>query len=88
MRITRNPGVLESQLDDELVLLNVQTGRYYGLNRVGRFVWQTLGESHTLDEVIAAVMDTHDVTLDRATADVQALVRRLAQEGLVTMSDA
>src|SRR5438045_2839748 len=47
-----HPDVVWREIDGEVVLLNVVTGLYYGLDEVGSSVWRLLaGKPATLDVV-------------------------------------
>jgi coenzyme PQQ synthesis protein D (PqqD) len=82
-RFARSAGVSSTVLDREAVLLNLENGVYYGLNRVGTAVWDMLKEEQPLEAVLTAVCDRYDVSEDVARADVAALVSQLREEGLV-----
>ena len=44
---------VSERLDDELVILNLSTGRYHQLTKTGIFIWETVSaEQITLDQLI------------------------------------
>jgi len=81
--VTRNPDISWTVLDGETVLLNLDNGFYYTLNRVGSVIWELCASEKTLEEVLAAIYERFDVTKDVAREDLVALVTRLRQEGLI-----
>ena len=45
---------VSERLDDELVILNLKTGRYHQLTKTGIFIWETVSADQiTLDQLIA-----------------------------------
>ena len=78
-----NPSVIYRELDGEVVLLNLQSGVYYGLDAVGSRVWQLLMQSRGVDEVCAILLDEYDVDTETLRADVDRLVDDLSDKGLV-----
>jgi hypothetical protein len=70
-------------VDDELIILDVRSGRYFGLNDVGALIWGLLDGDHDRDALLAAVTTEFDV--DEATAgdDLDALLAQLRDAGLV-----
>ena len=82
-RVTRNPDISWTVLDGETVLLNLDNGFYYTLNRVGSVIWELFASEKMLEEVLAAICERFDVTKDVAREDLVALVTRLRQEGLI-----
>ena len=82
-RIVASPDVVHRELDGEAVLLNLETGRYFGLDEVGTRVWSCLGEAIDLERIHRALLDEYDVAADRLAADLIGLVAELADQGLV-----
>ncbi len=70
-------------LDDEAAILNLKTGVYFGLNEVGAWIWRHIQHPRTVAEVRAAILDEFDVAPERCEADLQALLRDLAQHQLI-----
>jgi hypothetical protein len=70
-------------LDDEAAILNLKTGVYFGLNEVGAWIWHLLQQPRTVAEVRAAMLVEFDVPPERCEADLQALLRDLAQHQLI-----
>lgn len=78
--------VVGTELDGEFVMLDPDSGNYYGLNEVGSAVWRLIASPRRLDEVVAHVCATFEVAPDRCRADVERLVSELAHRQLVTVS--
>ncbi|ESP90006.1 hypothetical protein K933_00547 [Candidatus Halobonum tyrrellensis G22] len=76
---------LSTTIDGETVVLHTDAGKYYGFNEVGTFVWESLQEPHTVEEVYEAVTDEYDVGYDRCREDVDELLAELADKDLVTV---
>ena len=71
-------------VDDEVVIVDVDSTYYYGLNRVGTFVWRLLAEEAlTLDEIVARVAARYRKPAAEVVGDVQAILRSLTEEHLV-----
>jgi hypothetical protein len=79
---------LSCDLGGEAAILNLATGVYWGLNEVGSFVWKMVEQPRRLSEICRAVVEVYDVDMERCERDVMALVRELAEAGLVEISDA
>ncbi|MDH4251711.1 MAG: PqqD family protein [Nitrospira sp.] len=70
-------------MDGETVLLDLSTGRYYTLNRLGSVIWEHCTGYHTISDIHASLCDRFDVTPERALDDLVTLVNQLVQEGLL-----
>jgi hypothetical protein len=87
-RVTIAPDAVFRELDGEAVILNLDTGLYFGLNEVGTRVWQLLDAHAELRQVFERLRVEFDVTDDRLRADLLALVEQLRVKGLVHVEDA
>ena len=72
-----------TNMDGEAVLLDLSTGRYYTLNRVGSVIWEHCTGHHTISDIQAVLCDRFDVAPERALEDLISLVNDLIQEGLL-----
>lgn len=69
-------------LDGEAVILNLRSGTYFGLNRVGTRVWQLLELDGRLRSVFDALCREFDAPPDDIARDLLALVARLTEAQL------
>lgn len=79
----QNRDVQGTNMDGETVLLDLSTGRYYTLNRVGSVIWEHCTGHHTISDIHAILCDRFDVAPERALDDLITLVNQLVQEGLL-----
>ena len=78
-------GIVFQSLQDELVLLNLNIGVYFGLNAVGARVWQLIqARQHVpLQQVLNTLIEEYEVRPDRCTGDLLKLVARLEENRLL-----
>ena len=69
--------------DDEVVIINTATGRYYDLTGSGPLVWTLLERSASVEEIVAALVASYGVSDTTAREDVEQLVEGLLAEDLV-----
>jgi Coenzyme PQQ synthesis protein D (PqqD) len=82
-RFSQASDVLSRVLDGEAVLLDLATGKYFGLNPVGTRVWELLGAGHNLGEVRATLLAELDVEAGVLEGDLEELVEELRSRGLI-----
>jgi len=70
-------------MEGETVLLALDTGRYYTLNRLGTVIWDHCNGLTTMRDIHAVLCDRFEVSPDRALDDLVALANQLVQEGLL-----
>jgi hypothetical protein len=78
-----NPDVQGTTLDGETVLLDLRTGRYYTLNRVGSAIWESCTGTQSLQAIHVALCGRFDAPPERIADDLFALVTHLSHEGLL-----
>ena len=82
-RITIPDTVVHQQLGDEIVMLHLASGQYYGLDDVGSRLWVLLREHRSVGPVVAAMAAEYDVDESILRADVSRIVDELADAGLI-----
>lgn len=85
-RVRVNEDVLFQELQGETVLLNLNSGTYFGLDPVGTRMWHLMVEKEQLAEVARSIVAEFDVSEEQCAADLLALVTKLESRGLVTIS--
>ena len=88
-QIRVHQDVVWRDVDGEIVLLNVVTGQYFGLDDVGSRVWFLLqqdGDAGTSLETLGQrVVAEFEVDGPTAIADLTALLQQLLDQQLVTV---
>lgn len=74
-----------SILDEEAVLLNLDSGYYYTLNQVGTVIWQLIDGVRTLHDIQQALCDRFEISKEQANNDLISLVDQFCAEGLVNL---
>jgi hypothetical protein len=86
-QIRIHPDVVWRDVDGEIVLLNVVSGQYFGLDEVGSRVWLLLQQDGEAGAGIGALRDRvvaeFDVDGPTALADLTSLFRQLLEQQLV-----
>ena len=84
--IAVNADHLVAELGDDLVIMSVQTGSYYGLDAVGVSVWKRLEQPCNFADLVAHVLDRFDVDAASAEKDLTVLLNEMRAEGLVSIT--
>ena|SRR5438874_13548728 len=78
---------ISSDLAGEIVILDLKSGKYYGLNTVGASIWNLLQKPTSIGDIRATLLEEYEVETDRFESDLLALLRQLADEGLVEFTN-
>jgi hypothetical protein len=82
-RLSVPPQVMSRLVGDETVLLDLESGMYFGLEGVGQRVWELIGEDLALREIVAIIVSEYEIEQSEAQADVIAFVHDLVERGLL-----
>ena len=70
-------------VDDETVLLDLESGMYFGLDGVGKRIWESVADGKSLGDIAAIITAEYDVDESQALVDVMAFVGDLVERGLL-----
>ena len=73
------------ELDGEAVLLNLDTGIYFGLNATGTRIWNLIAQHGSLQKVLDAMAEEYDASPNSLEKDLLQLVSQLSEKGLVSV---
>jgi coenzyme PQQ synthesis protein D (PqqD) len=75
--------VLVRLLDQEAVLLNLETERYFGLDETGTRMWQLVTNSPNIDAAYRELLSEYDVEPELLRDNLTELLCRLVEHGLL-----
>ena len=78
-----SPKVIHQTVDDEAIIINLDTGNYYSLNVSGTALWNLLSTGMTLDEVGTSLRNRFDAEPNTINETIENLVDQLQKEELL-----
>lgn len=78
---------LANPVGEEIVLLNLDTGDYLGLNRVAASIWRLLEHPISMADLEHALMSEYDTDLRTCRDETLAFLHRIAWLGLLIQAD-
>jgi Coenzyme PQQ synthesis protein D (PqqD) len=79
--------VVFRDLEGELILLNLATGVYFGLDPVGTRIWALIDNGRTADEIVGVITAEYEVDADACRADLARFLAALRDNDLVELDD-
>ena len=86
-KVTFSETVFAQEVDGEMVLLDMESENYFGLDEVGTAIWQAMQEKETLQEVLEVLLDQYDVEAEVLERDLSDFVGKLLESGLVEVKE-
>ncbi len=87
-RVVVPSHVVTRELEGEMVLLNLDSDRYFGLDEVGTRMYRALTTSASIASAYSALVEEYDVQPVVLKRDMVAMIDKLVAEGLVELSNA
>lgn len=84
-RVAVSEDTVFRELDGEAVILQLESGMYYGLDPVGTRLWQLIDQHGQLRPVYDAALEEFDVEPAQLRNDLLVLVTDLVAKQLVVM---
>ena len=81
-----NENVVSRELEGEAVILNLESGVYFGLNEVGARIWALIQQYGSLRKVLEAMQQEYEVAPQALESDLLQLVEQLHARGLVNLA--
>ena len=85
-RVRVPDDVLISNLQDESVILNLDSERYFGLDNVGTRMLTVLNTSDSIEAAYESLAEEYDVDRQVLRQDMLSLIENLLQMGLIQVS--
>jgi hypothetical protein len=82
-RLSVPPQVMSRPVGDETVLLDLASGMYFGLDGVGKRIWDFVSDGKSLAETADAIVAEYEVGEEQARTDVVDFAQRLVERGLL-----
>jgi len=86
--LAASESVVGAGLDDETVLLNVETGIYFGLDAVGTQIWKAIETGAREGEIFERLLAEFEVEPAQLHTDLDAFIELLIAKDLARVVDA
>lgn len=86
-KISRNPDVAFTQIDDDLVMMSPTDSLFYGVNAMGSNIWSLL-EFNTLalSEICELIQRDYEVTEAQCVEDSMQFVEAMIKQNMLVIS--
>jgi hypothetical protein len=73
-------------MDGEKVMMNLDKGKYYGLNSIGSHIWEIIKSPLSVESVILKLLAEYDIDEKTCKESVMTFLERMYKEGLICIS--
>jgi hypothetical protein len=84
--IVRDPAALFSALDDQLIMIDIESGKYLTIDAIGTDIWQAIEQPIVVETLVERLMDRYAAPRERIREDALAFLNNLATRGFVRLA--
>jgi hypothetical protein len=82
--VVLNGGLIDAEVDGEVVALSIKQGTCYGLNGVGSRIWKLIENPIRISDLCAALLPEYNVEPDVCEREVLEFLEQLRAEGMIS----
>jgi ethanolamine ammonia-lyase large subunit len=86
--IQRNPEVIAAEADQDLIMISVATGYYYGVSDVAREIWDAIGSPKRISDLVDDLTAKYEIDSYSCEEQTLSFLSALLDEGLLQVKDA
>jgi hypothetical protein len=83
--VQRRSGLIQAEVDDELVALHIDQGACYGFNPTATRIWSMIETPRRSTELRDELLRDYDVEPEACERQLMSLLGQLEQDGLVEL---
>ena len=85
--VQRDPEVIFSEADQDLIMVSIATGCYYGLSDVAREVWDAIESPKRVSDLVGGLTKSYNVNSSLCEEQTLSFLQTLLDEGLLQVKD-
>lgn len=82
----RHPDLLQTTLDNEVVLMSIERGSYFGLEGTAQRIWQMLEQPMTKDQLVKSLCQQYDAQPEVIDRDVQQFLQKMLDNAVLVLA--
>lgn len=75
--------MVTSKIDDEIVMMSIEKGEYYGLDETGTYIWEMIENPVTVENLVQHLMKEFEVETEQCQNDTLDFLNDLHEKGLL-----
>ena len=84
-KLIRVQDLISTDLDQETVVMSIDAGVYYGLDRTARRIWEHLANPVKFSDLVERLVQEYGVEPETCAVDIQSFLAELEREGLISV---
>lgn len=81
-RLSRNPALVQTELDGQTVMMSIEAGKYFSLNRMGSRIWGLIERPVRAADVVELLAGEFEVDAAQCRTETFSFLASLVANGL------
>lgn len=82
----RNDGLLVSELGKEIVMMDVESGNYIGLNETGKAIWELVAQPIQVESLIQELLKRYSISYEECSNDTLEYLNKMNEQKILVIS--
>jgi hypothetical protein len=83
----RNEQIIDGELDNNQIMMHLEKGKYFGLNPVGKRIWELIEQPKSFQEISAVLLSEFEVVEAQCYQEAQAFLDKAVQYDIIKKSE-
>lgn len=84
--ISRSQDQVSKKLEAATIIMHIEEGKYYNLNRVASRIWEIIDQPKTISQLMDQLLSEFEITQEDCERDLKELVANLTDLGLIQVN--
>jgi hypothetical protein len=85
--IQRDPEVIVAEADNDLIMVSIATGSYYGISDVARDIWEAIECPKRISDLVDGLTASYQIDSSSCKEQTLSFLETLRNEGLLRVED-
>jgi hypothetical protein len=86
-RFVRSDSLVGAEMGARLLMMHIESGKYYDLNATARLLWEALSDARRVDELCSLLQARFEVDDETCLASVKAMLTEFFAENMIVQVD-
>jgi hypothetical protein len=85
--VKRNESILVSKIDNEIVMLDLDQGKYFSLAKVGADIWNLIESPISVMSICTALQKKYDIDEETCICETTEFIEKLIKKSILTLCE-
>lgn len=83
--LSRNEKILANAIGSETVMMDIEKGKYFGMNKTGSYIWKLLENPLSLSDLCDRLMKDFSISFEECEKDVVPFIEDMVKEKIINV---